>query len=181
MVLAIDNHSKFKSIFQGKTSITKKDITSCEWKYAPLNLFVPKFRYEYQMNLNDVLQKMGIKAAFDGPDGNADFSGINGERNLFIGDVIHKARIEVDESGTKAAAATVIRMKAKKSARRQKPVIPTIRFDHPFDFFIIDEEKKFILFSGRYTGNDIGSNSQQTLIWSVLIAVLLAIVCVVFR
>ena len=181
MVLAIDNHSKFRSIFQRKALITQKDIMTCKWNYSALNLFVPKFRYEYQMNLDDVLHKMGIKAAFDGPDGNADFSGINGERNLFIGKVIHKARIEVDESGTKAAAATVIGMKARKSARRQKPVIPTIRFDHPFDFFIIDEEKKFILFSGRYVGNDMGGNSQQRIVWFVLIAALLAIVCVVFR
>ncbi len=69
-------------------------------------LSMPKFTFETQYGLKDILNGMGMQAAFD-PD-NADFSGIDGQRDLVISDAIHKAFIAVDEKGTEAAAATVV-------------------------------------------------------------------------
>ena len=83
-------------------------------------------------------------------DGRADFSGIDGSKKLFISKVLHKAVIEVDEQGTKAAAATLVSMA--KCFRAAPPSVPHIRFDRPFDFHIIDEGKKVVLFSGRFQG-----------------------------
>jgi serpin B len=90
---------------------------------------------------------MGMPLAFSD---NADFSGMNGRRDLAISAVIHKAYIDVDERGTEAAAATAVVMRAL-SAR-----IPTqlehFNADHPFIFLIRDTRSGSILFIGRYTG-----------------------------
>lgn len=68
-------------------------------------MLLPKFKTTVSSNLNDVLQGMGISSAFD-PDA-ANFSKMT-DANIWIGDVQHKATIEVNEQGTEAAAATSI-------------------------------------------------------------------------
>ena len=78
--------------------------------------------------------------------GRADFSGMDGRRDLFISEVIHKAFVEVNEEGTEAAAATAIIGIG--SAPEQ---IPVFRADHPFLFFIRDNNAGSILFMGRVT------------------------------
>jgi len=77
--------------------------------------------------------------------GSADFSGMTGNRDLFISDVIHKAFVSVDEAGTEAAAATAVIMKL--TAAPAEPVRVTI--DHPYIFLIRDIETGAILFLGR--------------------------------
>eukprot|EP01084_Bolivina_argentea_P286061 490660_1 len=111
------------------------------WVESKIRLFVPKFKFEYSIELTDVLKEMGITDAFCNK---ADFSGITGGKELFISTVIHKAIIEVDEKGTKAAAATAVVM--------SRCLPSTKRFDHPFTFYIIDEDKKMALFSGCFEG-----------------------------
>ena len=97
------------------------------------------------MSLNDVLKGMGIEEALSD---DADFSNMTGGKSLKIDAVIHKAVIEVDEKGTKAAAATKVRARAKGRARP----VPVIRFDHPFQFMIYDEQNAVCLFSGLFVG-----------------------------
>ncbi|MCK4388496.1 MAG: serpin family protein, partial [Dehalococcoidia bacterium] len=75
----------------------------------------------------------------------ADFSGMTGNRDLFIGDVIHKAFVSVDEAGTEAAAATAVVMPT--AMPPQERVEVTI--DRPFVFLIHDIETGAILFVGR--------------------------------
>ncbi|MBN1259274.1 MAG: serpin family protein, partial [Anaerolineae bacterium] len=72
-------------------------------------LTLPKFSSESEINLSKVLQQMGMVDAFVG--GQADFSGMDGTRNLAISEVVHKANIDVDEAGTEAAAATAVVMR----------------------------------------------------------------------
>ncbi|HKD37735.1 MAG TPA: serpin family protein, partial [Pirellulales bacterium] len=81
---------------------------------------------------------------------NADFSGMNGRRDLSISAVIHKAYIDVDEKGTEAAAATAIVMRA--LSARVPPKLEHFTADHPFVFLIRDTRSGSILFIGRYTG-----------------------------
>ena len=151
LILVIDNHFKGKKKKKKKGVITKDDIMNCQWRHNKLNLFMPKFKFEFEIRLKDTLKEMGIKSAFD--ENSADFSGMNGEKNMYIMKVIHKAMIKVIETGTEAAASTVVIMgKRGRAMPKKEPKIPTIRFDHPFDFHIIDQEKKIMLFSGRYTG-----------------------------
>jgi len=106
-------------------------------------VFVPKFKMTSQFSLASVLKSMGMKDAFSS---DADFSGINGKRDLFISAVIHKAYVEVNEEGTEAAAATGVVMKL--TSIGPAP-IPVFRADHPFLFLIRDNLSGGILFIGR--------------------------------
>lgn len=70
-----------------------------------VEVFLPKFEYEYEVDLNDILSKMGMPTAFNA--NKADFSGLlKSPEPLYISKVIHKAFIKVDEEGAEAAAAT---------------------------------------------------------------------------
>ena len=106
-------------------------------------VFVPKFKMTSQFSLAFVLKSMGMQDAFSS---NADFSGINGKRDLFISAVIHKAYVEVNEEGTEAAAATGVVMRL--TSIGPAP-IPVFRADHPFMFLIRDNHSGSILFIGR--------------------------------
>lgn len=103
----------------------------------------PKFRMTWEFELAKVLKSMGMADAFSGT---ADFSGMNGKRDLFISAVIHKAYVDVNEEGTEAAAATAVVMRLT-SAKPEE--IPVFRADHPFLFLIRDNCSGSILFIGR--------------------------------
>jgi serpin B len=110
---------------------------------------LPKFKTEYlHDNLIDILKDMGIQAAFNEYD--ADFFSMYSKKcpeNVFIGSILQKTFIEVDEKGTEAAAATVISM-------APTSLMPTdcIDFicDRPFTYFIRDDATGEILFIGEY-------------------------------
>lgn len=110
---------------------------------AEVQLALPRFKTEMGSNLREIFESMGIEEAFTM---DADLSGMTGEKNLFISEVIHKACIEVTEAGTEAAAATA-GVIALKSALTEEPV--HFRADHPFIYFLRDEKTGCILFSGR--------------------------------
>ncbi|MGA2742163.1 MAG: serpin family protein [Bryobacteraceae bacterium] len=104
---------------------------------------IPKFRAESAFSLRDMLSRMGMADAFGGT---ADFSGIDGRRDLSVANVVHKAFVDVSEEGTEAAAATGIAVHAL-AMRRQEQIV--FRADHPFAFFIRDTASGAILFEGR--------------------------------
>jgi serpin B len=105
-------------------------------------VYFPRFKLTSEFGLADVLKEMGMPDAFSG---NADFSGMTGNRDLFISAVIHKAYVDVNEEGTEAAAATGVMMKA--TSVEAPP--PVFRADHPFIFLIRDNHTGSILFMGR--------------------------------
>ncbi len=109
-----------------------------------LILSFPKFTFEWGETLNDPLEDLGMTDAFDGQ--RADFSGIDGTRDFFIGLVIHKAFVAVDEAGTEAAAATAVMMAG---AGPTPPDYREVRIDRPFLFFIRDKATGSILFIGK--------------------------------
>jgi len=112
-----------------------KDITPQE-----VHLTMPKFTYESGFRLKETLAAMGMPAAFT----SADFSGMDGTRNLFIDDVYHKAFISLDEAGTEAAAATAV------VVARAAPTPPKeVTVDRPFVFMIRDIETDALLFLGQ--------------------------------
>ena len=102
---------------------------------------VPKFTFNTgSVSLRQGLQALGMQDAFE--PGLADFSGIDGTRELYVCDVVHQAFIAVDEAGTEAAAATGATM----------PVVerpPHFIADRPFVFLIRDTQTNTILFIGR--------------------------------
>jgi len=82
----------------------------------------------------------------DAFDNNADFSGMDGKKDLFIADILHKAYVNVDENGTEAAAATGVIIGIMAIPAQQ---IQNVMIDHPFLFFLFDTQTKTILFMGR--------------------------------
>jgi serpin B len=111
----------------------------------PVMLLLPKFQFETPFALKDVLSEMGMPAAFD--DQQADFSGMDGKHDLYIGNVFHKAFISVDEKGTEAAAASAVEMKEKMAFLNPEQI--TLNIDRPFIFLIQDKSTGAILFVGR--------------------------------
>ena len=109
---------------------------------APVDLSLPRFRFESGFRLDAALKAMGMETAF-GRD--ADFSGVNGREDLFIAFVNHRAFIAVDEKGTEAAAATAVGLERK--GEREPPRV--FRADRPFLFCIRERETGTILFLGR--------------------------------
>jgi len=104
---------------------------------------IPKFRAESDFSLSETLARMGMPSAFE--DQSADFSGIDGRRDLVVSEVRHKAFVDVAEEGTEAAAATGIAIGI---TSIQVPQV-TFRADHPFMFLIRDTRTGLILFAGR--------------------------------
>ena len=116
-------------------------------KTQKVSVALPKFRATKEFSLGQVLESLGMAKAFDGSQ--ADFSGMNGKRDLFISAVVHKAFVNVDEEGTEAAAATAVVMEA--TAMLGPERIPEFVADHPFVFLIRDRVTGAILFLGRVT------------------------------
>jgi serpin B len=107
-------------------------------------LTMPQFEFDSGFGLKDTLADMGMPIAFS-PD-EADFSGMTGNRELFISDVIHKAFVVVDEAGTEAAAATAVVVGT--TSMPEEPHVQ-VTIDRPFIFLIRDIETGAILFVGR--------------------------------
>jgi serpin B len=105
-------------------------------------VYLPRFSVESRFGLAPTLGAMGMPLAFTDK---ADFSGMNEKRDLFISAVVHKARVDVDERGTEAAAATGVAVRA--LSVQQEP--PAFRADHPFLFVIRHNPSGAILFLGR--------------------------------
>ena len=110
---------------------------------ADVTLRMPKFEFESPFNLSDALIDMGMPLAFD--ENRADFSGMTDQQDLYIGNVIHKAFVAVDEKGTEAAAATAVVMEGATAMMPEN----VLTIDRPFLFFIRDVETGQILFIGR--------------------------------
>ena len=106
-------------------------------------LSMPKFKLEYEKMLNNPLQSLGMDIAF-APEA-ADFSRMADlealGQNLYIGEVLHKAVVEVNEEGTEAAAVTSVGIRATSAP-------PAFIADRPFFFAIRDNETKTVLFMG---------------------------------
>lgn len=108
-----------------------------------VHVHLPRFRLTEKLTLKSVLSALGMPSAFE-PD-RADFSAMNGDRDLFISAAIHQAFVEVNEEGTEAAAATGAIV-----GITSAPLEPEVfRADRPFVFLIRDHRSGSILFLGR--------------------------------
>ena len=126
------------------TSDALKKWTS-ELSEQEVKVWIPAFELDAGFRLAETLRSLGMKTAFTSAE--ADFSAINGKKDLFLSAVVHKAYVQVNEQGTEAAAATGAAMKL---TAIPEPV-PEFRADHPFLFLIRDRKTETILFMGRFT------------------------------
>jgi serpin B len=114
-----------------------------------VNVSVPTFKIESSLDLCDALCSLGMRKAFNAAE--ADFSGISDDsEGLFVGEVAHKAFIDVNEKGTEAAAATDVIFVGRGAPPKEQPP-KEFRADHPFLFLIRDRRTRLIHFMGRMT------------------------------
>lgn len=109
------------------------------------SIWIPKFELECEAQLGQTLQDMGMVKAFSD---DADFSGVTDAR-IKISQVIHKAKVEVDEEGTRAAAATAAVMVFCTAIMPQAKKKIYFRADRPFFFGIYDYATESLTFMGR--------------------------------
>jgi serpin B len=142
MVIVVPEVGQFEPFEAGLDSDKLTDLLDAlETKQVELKM--PKFSFESEFGLVSVLRQLGMGSAFDPQ--SADSSGIDGSRDLFISDVIHKAFVSVDEEGTEAAAATAVVFRM-----TSLPVTDVqMTIDSPFIFLIRDKPTGTLLFLGR--------------------------------
>ncbi len=133
---------------KGQIKEFENEFTSKKFEYFLNNLKVmrvkvtmPKFKIDKKYYLERTLTKMGIEDAFSK---RADFSKIDGKRELYISKVIHQSYVDVNEEGTEAAGSTVITVRLTSVLNE-----PEFKADHPFLFTIIHKKTKTILFMGK--------------------------------
>jgi serpin B len=137
MVILLPGEGLFED-FETNLSTERMDAILAQLSSEKVQLAMPRFELTSEFSLADTLARLGMPNAFTGA---ADFSGMDGTRDLFIGHVAHKAYVSVNEEGTEAAAATGVSMTL------SMPGVMTI--DRPFVFLIRDSETGAILFIGR--------------------------------
>lgn len=109
-----------------------------------LDLSFPRFSTGYFAPLKDSLTALGMGIAFKYP--GAEFEPL-GSKLFYLSQVLHKTRLEVDEKGTVAAAATAVIVGVGMGAP-QKQETKTLVFDRPFALMIVDSTTGCVLFSG---------------------------------
>jgi serpin B len=102
-----------------------------------IHLSLPRFTFSFHASLAKAFEALGAPSLFTGPD----LSGLYAGSGLFVSAIEHEAFVQVDEEGTKAAAATGVAIADSHG--------PTVSFDRPFMFFILDRPTGTVLFLGR--------------------------------
>ena len=128
-------------------SLTAKSLATWDSRLKPalVDVTLPEFSAEMSLELTQTLAAMGVRRALSAE---ADLSGIAAEP-LMVSRVIHKARVDVDEKGTEAAAATAIIGVTMAAPPREPPPRPEVfKADHPF-FYVIRRNGGSVLFVGR--------------------------------
>lgn len=121
-------------------------------KSRKTNIYLPRFKQETSYDLKETLTDMGMKRAFDAA--SADFSGMSNspDEPIYLGIVKHKAFVEVNETGTEAAAVTLVG--GMMGGPIDPPFTPDFRADRPFIYIIRDAASGSVLFLGRMTTPD---------------------------
>ena len=137
--------SEYVKTFDNKelNNITNKLIKASNIKNG-VQIYIPKFSFDYSLKLKDDLIKLGITDAFDRR--TANFTNMSSEE-LYVSDALHKANIDFTEKGVKAAAVTVFAMMSNSMIRDEgRP--EEVKIDKPFLFVIRDKETAEIWFTG---------------------------------
>jgi serpin B len=142
MLLIVPDQGNYEAIeSQLNTAMIQSIDTQIQEQMVDLSM--PKFSFTWKLNLKEALEKMGMRDAFQWE--LADFSGMDGKKDLHIQNIFHKAFVAVDEKGTEAAAATAVDMSLE---AMMEPGVELI-VDRPFIFLIRHQQTGTILFAGR--------------------------------
>lgn len=141
MVILVPKSGQFAAL-ENSLNATQMSAVINSLKTSYVALTMPKFKYDSSFSLKGTLSAMGMPVAFTDA---ADFSGMTGNRELVIKEVVHKAYVAVDEAGTEAAAASGVII----GVTSAPPTPVELTVDRPFIFLIRDIKTGTILFLGR--------------------------------
>ena len=116
-----------------------------------VDILMPRFTSENEIKLEEVLSSMGMPLAFNRRD--AEFSNMVKDDELWVSMMKQKAKIEVNEKGTKAAAVTVTGMMTK-SLNPSGTIWKEFHATRPFVYYIVDNSTGTIYFMGTYCGEE---------------------------
>ncbi len=142
MLVLMPAHGTFDAFLSTLTPTKLRDITTL-LADRHIALALPKFTFNTGPDMGSTLKTLGMTDAFD--PSKADFSGIDGSRDLAIDAVVQKAFISVSEKGTEAAAATGVIIKTTIFPGSALPLTVA----NPFIFLIRDRQTGLILFMGK--------------------------------
>ncbi len=113
-----------------------------------VDLTLPRFTFEWNASLVEPLRTRGMGIAFDRTAADfGDIAELRPEERLFVADVLHRTRIEVNEAGTEAAAATAVIMAVQVESVEAAPAV--MRVDRPFYFVLLHRPTRAVLFTGK--------------------------------
>jgi len=149
--------------------LNKLDYNTMDRKMVPAstNVILPRFTIEFEAAVKDTLQKLGIEEVFQV--GAANLRDISNDE-LHVEKIQHKAKIEVNEEGSEAAAVTTVQIDTRSGSIRDRRMV----FNKPFYFIIQDSLHKVPLFMGRLTdptglhGLGPSSNNSQVNLAEIL-------------
>jgi serpin B len=144
MIILLPDEGTSPSEIAGQLDRTKwEDLNSSLINPVEIDVWLPKFQYSWEIQLNQILSDLGMAVAFD--PNSANFAKINSDIQLYITKVKHKTFIKVNEEGTEAAAVTSVGV-----GMTAVPVNPLeFHVNRPFLYLITEEDTGAILFMGR--------------------------------
>ena len=120
-----------------------RSLLTKPWGGVEVNVTLPKFEVKYTVDLSAAVKRMGMTSAFDY---DADFSGITTmPEGVYVGSILQKTFLSMNEKGTRAGAATALEMKA---LSVDPPKQMTVRFTRPFVYMLVDTRNYLPLFIG---------------------------------
>lgn len=148
MYILLPDENNIEGLIEKLQTSSWTDILANLKQDAEVHVKLPKFNIENKHNLNDALNGLGVRKAFE--PASAEFNGMFTPKDdyyYWISKVIQKSRISVSEWGTEAGSVTVVEMDGATDAG---PGPKEVYFyaDHPFVFIIGEETSGTILFEG---------------------------------
>lgn len=140
MVALLPDRERFEAFAEELDAERVDDLLDQIVRQERVHLRMPRFEFESGFRLGSALTGLGMVTAFTEA---ADFSGMDGNHELFIGDVFHSAFVSVDEDGTEAGASTAVSME------RSQPRVFTITLNRPFIFLIVHNKTRTVLLMGQ--------------------------------
>ena len=140
MVLIVPDAGTFDAFEGALDADTLQSVLNAAAAATAKAVSLPRFSVGQHFSVEAALMALGMTDAFAAPP--ADFSGIDGDHDLYIQHVVHQANVAVDEQGTEASAATAVVV-------GRKAALPTLVIDRPFIFLIRDDATGATLFMGR--------------------------------
>ena len=148
MVVLLPNEGKTTDDIIRNLSAQKLKEWQSQMRTQDVEILLPRFTAENETHLEDVLSAMGMPRAFGG---NAEFPNMIKKKNLFVSMMKQKAKIEVNEEGTKASAVTVAEM-----AELSIPRYVYFYATRPFVYYIMEKSTGSIFFMGTYCFDETG-------------------------